>query len=280
MSTDSRYQFQLGKFKCTAIRDAVMAYPIDEVFPSIPAEQLADALADHQPPSGDIVFDSNCLLIDTGGLRVVVDVGWGHVGLTLEGRLIQHLRAEGIAPGDIDMVVLTHGDEDHIGGIADASGKPAFPNARCIMWETGWDALLSTDWRRVPDEVAALKSRLVGILKGQTETVEADTEFSPGLRLIPATGHKPGHAAVSVSSAGDHLLHVGDAIGHPVMVTHPEWSWCFDLNPGKAVGDRQRLIDVAMAQDALVLGSHLPFPGVGRIVQQDNQLHWQQVESI
>ena len=91
MATDERYHFRLGEFKCTAIRDAVMAYPIDEVFPDIPAKQLAHALADHQSPSKDIVFDFNCLLIDTGEQRVVVDVGWGHIGLTVEGRLTQHL---------------------------------------------------------------------------------------------------------------------------------------------------------------------------------------------
>lgn len=278
MATDERYHFRVGEFICTAIRDAVMAYPVDEVFPDIPAEQLAHALADHQSPSKDIVFDFNCLLIDTGELRIVVDVGWGHIRPTREGRLTQHLRAEGITPKDVDIVVLTHGDEDHIGGIADARGEPAFPNARCIMWETGWDALLNIDWTRVPEEVAAFKSRLVAVLESQIEPVEANTEFSPGFRLIPATGHKPGHAAVGVSSAGEHLLHVGDAIGHPIMVTHPEWSWCFDLNPERAIDDRQRLIEVAMARDALVFGSHMPFPGVGRIVQQDNQLHWKPSE--
>ena len=29
MATGERYHFRLGEFKCTAIRNAVMAYPID-----------------------------------------------------------------------------------------------------------------------------------------------------------------------------------------------------------------------------------------------------------
>lgn len=277
MATNERYHFQLGDFRCTAIRDAVMAYPISEVFPDIPSEQLAQALANHQAPSEEIVFDFNCLLVDTGEQLVVIDVGWGHIGLTLEGKLAQHLRAEGIAPQDVDIVVLTHGDEDHIGGIVDARGKPAFPNARCIMWETGWDALVNTDWAQVPEEIAAVKSKLVNVIEEQIEPIEANTEFLPDLRLIPATGHKPGHAAVAITSAGQHLLHVGDAIGHPVMVTHSEWSWCFDLDPTRAANDRKHLIETAVAQGALVFGSHLPFPGVGRIVRQKNKRHWQPV---
>jgi glyoxylase-like metal-dependent hydrolase (beta-lactamase superfamily II) len=279
MSTNERYHFQLGDFECIAIRDAVMAYPIDEVFPDVPREQLAQALADHQAPSKEIVFDYSCLLVDTGKQRLLIDTGCGHIASTFGGRLTQHLKAEGIAPQDIDVVVLTHGDMDHIGGIADAKGEPAFPSARCIMWKAGWDALLNTDWTQVPEESATFKRNSVKVIERQIEPVEANTEFTPGLRLIPATGHKPGHAVVSISSAGRLLLHVGDAIGHPTMVTHPEWSWTFDLDPERATADRQRLIEMAIAQNALVFGSHLPFPGIGRIVRKNDQAHWQQVES-
>ena len=55
------------------------------------------------------------------------------------GRLLQNLEAEGIAPEDIDMVILTHCHPDHIGGNTLDDGKLAFPNDRFAMWKDEWD---------------------------------------------------------------------------------------------------------------------------------------------
>ncbi|MCE8429837.1 MAG: MBL fold metallo-hydrolase [Candidatus Methanoperedens sp.] len=50
-----------------------------------------------------------------------------------------NLQEEGIEGTDIDTVILTHGHPDHIGGIINAEGKPAFPNARYVMWKEEWE---------------------------------------------------------------------------------------------------------------------------------------------
>ena len=44
-----------------------------------------------------------------------------------------------MTPAEITDVVLTHGHPDHIGGVLDASGKPAFPHAQYTMSKTEWD---------------------------------------------------------------------------------------------------------------------------------------------
>ena len=68
---------------------------------------------------------------------MVSDTGAG--GLDPEtGRLLRNLHAEGISPADIDMVILTHGHPDHIGGNT-IEGKSAFPCARFVMWKDEWD---------------------------------------------------------------------------------------------------------------------------------------------
>lgn len=48
-------------------------------------------------------------------------------------------RLEGITPGDIDTVILTRGHPGHIGGNTISEGRPAFPNARFVMWKDEWD---------------------------------------------------------------------------------------------------------------------------------------------
>ena len=83
------------------------------------------------------------LVIDTGRERVLVDTGAGNLAPTT-GQLLPDLRAAGIEPESIDIVVITHGHADHIGGIVTADGKLAFPRASYVMWSTEWDFWTST----------------------------------------------------------------------------------------------------------------------------------------
>jgi hypothetical protein len=36
---------------------------------------------------------------------------------------------------------------------------------------------------------------------------------------------------VVVESRGDRLWHVGDLVGHPLHVAHPDWPFSIDTNP-------------------------------------------------
>ena len=42
------------------------------------------------------------------------------------------LRLPATGQGDIDVIVVTHGHPDHIGGLVEG-GKPVFPNARYVF---------------------------------------------------------------------------------------------------------------------------------------------------
>jgi glyoxylase-like metal-dependent hydrolase (beta-lactamase superfamily II) len=57
-----------------------------------------------------------------------------------------NLKSEGITPEEIMTAILTHPHPDHIGGLLDTSGKPAFANAQYVMSKTEWDF-----WTSKPD---------------------------------------------------------------------------------------------------------------------------------
>jgi glyoxylase-like metal-dependent hydrolase (beta-lactamase superfamily II) len=105
-------------------------------------------------------------LLRAHGRTVLVDTGVG--GPTspamswypAPGQLMGSLAESGTAPGDIEVVVLTHVHDDHIGGTVTAQGEPAFPNARYVVnridleWledlaqETDEDHAVWTSWSR------------------------------------------------------------------------------------------------------------------------------------
>jgi glyoxylase-like metal-dependent hydrolase (beta-lactamase superfamily II) len=82
---------------------------------------------------------------------------------------------------------------------------------------------------------------------------------------------------VAVSSEGDELLYVSDAIIHPVHLQHPDWHCAVDFAPEEAMACARRLAERAVAGGALVLTSHFPFPGVGHIVADGETFQWEAI---
>ena len=95
--------------------------------------------------------------------------------------------------------------------------------------------------------------------------VEHETEIVPGVRVIPAPGHTPGHLALLVESGGQQLLNLGDAAVHPLHLEHPDRKTASTSRAADAVATRRSLLERAAAEDMFVMGFHFPFPSVGRI---------------
>jgi glyoxylase-like metal-dependent hydrolase (beta-lactamase superfamily II) len=121
------------------------------------------------------------------------------------------LRALGIAPGDVKLIVLTHLHIDHDGGLV------AFPRAR---------VLVSAGERAA---AAGLTGRLNGYLPQRWPShfdpeplVFADPPFGPfarsrrltadgALTALPTPGHTPDHVSVVLDDGERRIVFVGDA---------------------------------------------------------------------
>jgi glyoxylase-like metal-dependent hydrolase (beta-lactamase superfamily II) len=217
-----------------------------------------------------------CLLVETGRHVMLVDTGLGAASRT-SGAILGRLEMAGIRPKDVDTVVLTHAHPDHIGGAVDMrqpkAPRPMFPNARYVIseleWEFWMDGHAGRGGLRLPAEFqSAMEStarRSLTALRHQLEMVECETEVVPGVRVIPAPGHTPGHLALLLASEGRQLLNVGDAAVHPLHLEHPDWENGFDQEGGRAVETRRALLERATAENMYVMGFHFPFPSVGRV---------------
>jgi len=269
---EGSYTFEIGSIRCAVLSDGYYAYPVDWFFPNADPARLAEALDRRRSPHHAVLSPYTCLLIETGRHVLLVDTGAGPAARS-SGAIVARLEMAGIRPRDVDTVVLTHAHPDHIGGTARPDGRVLFANARHILSEAEWEFWAhghpDLTAMRVPHDVRAgiapVARRSIEILRFQIETVDREREIAPGVHVIPAPGHTPGHLAVLIESGGERLLHIGDAAVHPLHVEFPELQNGFDQCPDRAAATRRELLDRAASDGMRLMAFHFPFPSVGRI---------------
>jgi glyoxylase-like metal-dependent hydrolase (beta-lactamase superfamily II) len=274
------FRFQVGSLSCIAIQDDAPRYPIGMFLTNLPKEQYQPGLLQRGDDPEYVEIPYTCLFINTGRERLLVDTGSG----PSKGRLLPLLRAEGIEPLEIGTVVLSHGHPDHIGGVLNQIGQPAFPNARYVMFQKDWDfwmskpslAELPVDDSFKQGMLASAQNNLPGVQR-QLDLIDPDTEIVPGVTAIDAFGHSPGQMALEISSAEERLLFVADAVVHPLHLEYPEAIGMTDHCPSQVVETRIRLLEMAVKKKSLVSTSHFAFPGLGRVVSAGESWQWQPI---
>jgi glyoxylase-like metal-dependent hydrolase (beta-lactamase superfamily II) len=212
-------------------------------------------------------------LVRGGGATVLVDTGTGPPGNDFwpdaDSALLRELAAAGASPDDVDLVFLTHLHVDHVGwNVVD--GAPAFPNARYVTHEAGWQLYRDDPVRAARPTTLRSIAPLEPL--GVLDLVAGETELAPGVVAFDTPGHLPGHMSVRVESGGERCTILGDVGVHPAQLTHPGWAYDAEHDPDGSRRTRERLLPGLAGQ--LVACGHFP-GGLGRIRREEDGLWWE-----
>lgn len=147
----------------------------------------------------------------------------------------------GVAPDDIDLLILTHSHIDHVGGIAD------FPRAPIMLSQVEHESDKPLYWGRVQPMDWPNRTYLV---------IDEDTQIGPGLTVMLTPGHAPGQMSllVELPETGPVLL-TSDAISRPAEMDE---GFAGAPDPDTARKTAARLIALARERDAFIIYGHWP----------------------
>ena len=230
-----------------------------------------------------IRMNMNCLFIEAGGERILVDTGvgekWSEKHRTMYGinrtrSFDESLKAiAGVAATDITIVINTHLHFDHAGGnsIWNDNGQavPAFPNARYFISRAEYEHAESPNERDhasyFPDNWQPMKQ------SGQLELKAADYEVVPGLTMETHAGHNRSMQCARLARDGKTLFGFADLVPTRAHVPYA-WVMGYDLYPTETVEAKKKLLPQAARENWTCLFYHDPDQALGRVVEEDGKL--------
>jgi glyoxylase-like metal-dependent hydrolase (beta-lactamase superfamily II) len=266
------HRFDVGALKVTVVTDGsnVRADATQGLVANATPDQVRAAMAAAGIAGTAMRNPFNVTFVETSRGLVAIDVGTGGFPNTDTGTLHANMRAAGLDPARVVLIVHTHFHGDHIGGLTTNDGTAVFPQAAIAVPEREW-----TYWTDAGEESRATEARRPGFANvrrrfapyaARVTRFAPDAEVAPGIRAVASNGHSPGHTSFLVADGSAQALIIGDAITTPAFfLVNPDWYPSFDMDPPMAVATRRRLLDRAATERMPVVGYHFDMPATGRI---------------
>ena len=266
--------YKVGTAEVTAIYDGIFEKPHDPAFISNASVEETKAAMVKAGLSPDFVSISGTVaVVKNGGKTILCDSGTGgYAPGWVSGKIAPGMKAAGIDPAKIDIVLISHFHPDHIFGLmAKDTNAQIYPNAEIVVSDVEykfWTDPAVID--KLPEARKGLAKRIQATFPTwkNIRQVTGPADVAPGMKFVMAPGHTPGHRGFLLASGKDSLMLSNDTMYVPALnVAHPEWRGQYDQDGATAEASRRAMMDQLIADKMMVAGFHFPFPGVGTIAK-------------
>jgi glyoxylase-like metal-dependent hydrolase (beta-lactamase superfamily II) len=273
---------QFGEYRVEIIPDTEFRLDGGAMFGVVPRTLWSQVC----PPDEEnrIRMNMNCVFIDTGKERILIETGIGEkwsakhtrmFGITRQQSLAQSLRAiAGVEPESITIVINTHLHFDHAGGntaLNPTSGEavPAFSSARYFISRGELEHAEAPNER---DRASYLPENWRPLAaSGQLELKAADYDVVPGLRMQTYPGHNRSMQCWRLDTQSKTLFGFADLVP---MRAHVPFAWImgYDLYPTETLAVKKKLLPQAARESWACLFYHDPDEPLCTLVEQNGKL--------
>jgi glyoxylase-like metal-dependent hydrolase (beta-lactamase superfamily II) len=271
----SVHALELGGCRLTYLPDGYYSADAMEQFPGT-AQPFWCAHPEVLQADGLLVMSVGAILVESNGLRILIDTGTGprdldvaaatggaFRGRLVGGDLLESLATVGLNPSQIDHIVYSHLHIDHTGWLLDDLAQRVFPRATYHVSDEELEF-----WSQ-PSMIAG------GHGPGEAELAVLRTSRGPlpaeaGIELWPTPGHTPGHVSVAVQAGDGSAIVLGDAFHCPLELVNDGLDFVTDADVDAARRSRAQVLDWLAAPDRWFAGAHFPTEVFGQVGQRDS----------
>ena len=175
---------------------------------------VTDFFLGADPHDGEAAINYYVWVLRRGARVILVDTGFNAERARTRRRdfircPIAALSTLGIAPEDVDTVVITHLHYDHAGNM------DLLPRARFLLQDEEMRFSTGRYMRhgrmRAPFELSDVQLMVALTYGERVDFVDGDSDLAPGIRLHHVPGHSPGLQALTVETRAGRLCLASDA---------------------------------------------------------------------
>ena len=270
--------FSIGTLSAVSLRDGLFEVPNDNKVLGVgkTPEEVAEVLKANNAPTDKLSLPIDPLLVKSTDKVLLFDTGGGANFGPAAGGLGKSLADAGVDAGSVTDIFISHLHTDHIGGLVNATGALAFPNATIHIGKADWAFLQGL----TPDTGAkfgiAQPAPLVAALTPKVDAFEPGADLIPGVvKAVDIKGHTPGHSGYLIGSGADSVLYIGDTMHHSIIsVQKPDWTIAFDMDAPTAQKSRNEVLAQSAASGQRIYAVHFPFPNVGKFEKRGEGYVW------